>query len=127
MLDESIPAHRVWQDDLCFVIVDIRPLKKGHCLVIPNQEIDQWIDLEPEVAAHLMRVAQKVGRAQQLVFGGARIGLMIAGFEVPHAHIHVTPMDSMADLDFAQADTTVSDTDLANVAASLEAALRVEH
>ena len=125
MLEGSIPAHRVWQDELCFVIVDIRPLKRGHCLVIPVQEVDQWTDLEPDVATHLMSVAHRVGRAQKQVFGGSRIGLMIAGFEVPHAHIHVTPMDSMADMNFVNADTAATDADLTEVAALLTEALGV--
>ncbi len=90
----------LWEDDQCVAILDIRPLAPGHVLVIPRTETDQWTDLSPDLCAHLTRVAHTIGRAQMQVFAPSRIGLVIAGFEVPHAHIHVVPVNGMADLDF---------------------------
>ena len=84
--------------------LDVRPLAPGHALVVPREEIDQWTDLSSATATHLMAVAHRIGQAQKAVFTPARIGLMIAGFEVPHAHVHVVPMNSMAQLDFVNAD-----------------------
>ena len=106
IIDGEIPSRMVWEDDLCVSFLDVRPLASGHCLVVPRAEVDHWTDLEPESAAHLMTVAQTIGRAQRSVFQPARIGLLVAGFEVPHVHLHVIPAQNMADFDFAQAETS---------------------
>ncbi len=104
IIEGEIPARMLWEDEHCVAFLDVRPLAEGHVLVVPRAEVDHWIDLEPEVAAHLIEVARAVGRAQRDVYSPPRIGLMIAGFEVPHTHVHVVPMSSMAELDFANAD-----------------------
>lgn len=119
----EIPGRLIWNDDTCVVMVDIRPLHRGHCLVIPKQEIDHWLDLDAVTSAHLMVVAREVGRAQKSVVTCERIGLMIAGFEVPHTHVHVVPMDSMANLDFRNADPSVDAAELDTVADQLRKAL----
>ena len=115
----EIPGRLVWDDDRCVVMVDIRPLHQGHCLVIPKAEVDHWVDLDVETATHLMEVAQQVGRAQQRAFSCRRIGLLIAGFEVPHAHLHVVPLDNMSNLDFANADPSIDGAELDRVAERL--------
>jgi histidine triad (HIT) family protein len=94
----------LWEDDVCVSFLDVRPLAPGHALVVPREETDLWTDLSAQTSAHLTEVAHAVGRAQMSVFAPRRIGLMIAGFEVPHTHVHVVPMNSMADLDFAHVD-----------------------
>ena len=101
----EIPSRMVWEDDLCVAFLDVRPLADGHCLVVPRAEVDQWTDLAPEVAAHLTTVAHSIGNAQKAEFSPARVGLMIAGFEVPHVHLHVIPINTMSQLDFANANT----------------------
>ena len=104
IIDGEIPARMLWEDDHCVSFLDVRPLSDGHALVVPRAEIDHWFDLDRDVARHLMAVAQAVASAQRAVFSPARVGLMIAGFEVPHTHLHVVPMQSMAQLDFGNAD-----------------------
>ena len=104
IIDGDIPSRMLWEDDECVAFLDVRPLAPGHVLVVPRQETDQWTDLSPATTAHLTEVAQKIGRAQMSVFSPARIGLVIAGFEVPHAHVHVVPINGMGDLDFALAN-----------------------
>jgi diadenosine tetraphosphate (Ap4A) HIT family hydrolase len=101
----EIPSRMVWEDEQCVAFLDVRPLAPGHCLVVPRAEVDQWTDLDSELAAHLTQVAHVIGNAQKQVFQPARVGLMIAGFEVPHTHVHVIPISSMAQLDFANANT----------------------
>lgn len=101
----EIPSRMLWEDDQCVSFLDVRPLAAGHALVVPRVEIDQWTDLSNELAAHLMSVAHKIGCAQHQIFAPARICLLIAGFEIPHAHVHVVPANSMRALDFAQANT----------------------
>lgn len=122
----DIPGRLVWNDDSCVVMVDIRPLHPGHCLVIPKEEVDQWTDLPVELASHLMTVAHTIGRAQRVAFPSDRIGLMIAGFEVPHTHLHVVPIDSMLELDFRNADPSVDAATLDEVADTLRAQLRAD-
>ena len=112
IIDGEIPSRMIWEDEHCVSFLDVRPLAPGHCLVVPRAEVDHWTDLAPESAAHLMTVAQAVGRAQREVFDPARIGLMVAGFEVPHVHLHVIPASSMAEFDFAKADPSPNAADL---------------
>lgn len=101
IMDGAIPGHFVWRDATCVAIMTIQPIRTGHVLVIPREEIDQWSDLSVETANHLMEVSHKIANAMKTVFPAKRIGLMIAGLEVPHTHIHLVPMDSMDDLSFA--------------------------
>jgi histidine triad (HIT) family protein len=120
----EIPGRFVWRDDRAVAIVDIRPLHRGHCLVIPIEQIDHWIDVPEDLAAHLMTVARAIGRALQEAFSPLRVGLMIAGFEVPHTHLHVVPVEGMQHLDFGQADTAANAEDLDRVAATVRTTLR---
>lgn len=104
IIDGDLPGRFVWRDDRCVGFLSINPLQHGHVLVVPLAEVDHWLDLDPDVNAHLMTVAQRIGRAQEAAFSPARIGLMIAGLEVPHVHLHVVPINSVHDLDFANAE-----------------------
>lgn len=103
ILNGELPGHKVWDDDLCFSIMTIQPIREGHLLVIPKEEIDHWDDVPEAVALHLMAVSQKIARAMKTVIPCRRIGVSIVGLEVPHTHIHLIPIDSMADMDFSRA------------------------
>jgi diadenosine tetraphosphate (Ap4A) HIT family hydrolase len=98
IIDGEIPGHFVWQDDRCVAFLSINPITVGHALVVPRAEVDHWVDLDPDLAAHLMVVARNVGLAQQQAFAAPRIGLEVAGFEVPHCHLHVLPIWGEDDL-----------------------------
>jgi histidine triad (HIT) family protein len=124
IIDGELPGTFVWRDDVCVAFLSINPIREGHTLVVPRAEVDHWTDLDPEVNAHLMRVSQQVAQAQQRVFSPARVGLMIAGLEVPHVHLHVIPIDGMGDLDFGNADTSPDPAALDAAAARLRDALR---
>ncbi len=119
----EFPGRFVWRDELCVAFLSINPLARGHTLVVPRAEVDHWLDLEDEVDDHLHRVARTVGRAQMAAFKPARIGLIVAGFEVPHMHIHVVATMTMADLDFANAVRDPNPDDLDAAAAALRDAL----
>jgi len=123
IIDGEIPGRFVHSDDVCVAFMDVRPLAPGHVLVVPRAEVDQWTDLETDTVAHLMTVAHRVGQAQRDVLSPARIGLMIAGFEVPHVHVHVVPMNDMADLDFRQADPAPDQVEVERIHAALCEAL----
>ena len=91
---------------------------------MPIEEIDHWIDVPAELASHVFTVARHIGRAQQAAFAPARVGLMIAGYEVPHTHLHVVPTNDMSELSFEHAQPHVDRDDLAAAATSLRAELR---
>lgn len=123
IIDGELPGHFVWRDDRCVAFLSINPLTTGHTLVIPRDEVDHWLDLDPALMAHLTAVAQEIGIAQQQVWEPLRVGLMIAGLEVPHTHLHVVPMWGMGDLDFGHADPNPTPESLALAAAVLNAEL----
>lgn len=123
IFNKELPARFVHEDDRCGAFLSIAPLRPGHTLVVPKAEIDHWLDLEAELVAHLMTVAQQVGRAQMLAFAPTRVGLMLAGLEVPHVHIHVVPIDGVHDLDFANADHQASAAALEDAGARIRQAL----
>ncbi|HEV1991501.1 MAG TPA: HIT family protein [Candidatus Dormibacteraeota bacterium] len=100
----ELPARFVWKDDDCVVFLSIRPLRPGHALVVPRKEVDHWLDLEVRLLDHLFETAQAIGKAQMAGFKPARIGVMLAGLEVPHCHIHVVPIRGVHDLDFGNQD-----------------------
>ena len=99
----EIPGVFVHRDDQCVVFMSINPLAHGHALVVPIAEIDHWIDMPAPLAAHVFEVAHRVGRAQQAAFGCDRVGVIVAGYEVPHTHVHVIPTHHMGQLNFANA------------------------
>lgn len=120
----ELPARFVWQDDRCVAFLSIHPLRPGHTLVVPREEIDHWLDLPPPLLTHLTLVAQKIGHALQRAFRPTKVGLMLAGLEVPHVHFHVVPIDTVHDLDFARQDLNPKPEDLDHAAAAIRQALR---
>jgi histidine triad (HIT) family protein len=102
IINREIPGRFVYEDDVCVAFLTIEPLAPGHTLVVPKQEVDHWIDLESDTLDHLMSVARRIGQAIDEVYEPRKIGLMIAGLEVPHVHVHVTQLNNVHDLDFAR-------------------------
>jgi histidine triad (HIT) family protein len=123
IINGEIPGTFVWRDDLCVAFMSINPINRGHVLVVPHAELDHWIDLDSSLAKHHMSDPRSIGRAQQAAFAPERIGLMIAGFEVPHVHIHVIPMESMAHLSFGNAAASVTPDELQAAADAIVANL----
>src|SRR5262249_35855854 len=104
ILAGELPARFVWRDDRCAAFLSSQPLKPGHTLVVPREEVDHWLDLDPELARHLMTVSQSVGKAIQHGLRPVKVGLMIAGLEVRHVHLHLVPIEGLHDLEFARQD-----------------------
>ena len=119
----EIPGTFVYRDDRCVAFMSINPLARGHVLVVPIEEIDHWIDASPDLVGHLFDVAHRIGRAQKQVFDCERVGVIIAGYEVPHAHIHVIPTQHMGQLSFDNAAASVDRDDMEAAAASIRAVL----
>lgn len=124
IIEGEIPGRFVWRDDRAVAFLTIAPITQGHTLVVPIDEVDHWIDLDADLAAHLMTVAREVGRAQMQAFRPRRIGMMVAGMEVPHCHLHVLPIASEGDLSFAKADHSPDPARLDEAADLLRSALR---
>lgn len=124
IIEGELPGHFVWRDEHCVAFLSIAPLRRGHLLVVPRAEVDHWIDLDDELAAHLMVVSRTLGAALQAAFEPVKVGLTILGLEVRHVHLHLVPMRSEADMNFANADANARSEDLAAAAESIRAALR---
>jgi histidine triad (HIT) family protein len=126
IIEGEIPGRFVWKDDQAVAFLTIAPINPGHVLVVPRAEVDHWVDLEDDLAAHLMVLARKVGEAQRAAYRPARVALMIAGLEVPHCHLHLVPIATEAELTFARADHDARPEDLDTAAEKLRSALRDE-
>lgn len=99
----EIPGHKVWDDGRCFAILTIEPIREGHLLVIPYEEVDHWVDMSDDSTAHLFQVARQLSEVMAELFPCEKVGMMIAGLEVRHTHIHLIPIQAIADLNFALA------------------------
>lgn len=124
ILDGAIPGRFVWKDEKCFSILTINPIQPGHCLVIPRQELDHWLDVPAELSRHLFEVAQVIGKAQMAAFRPEKVGLSIVGLEVRHVHLHLIPIREAKHMDFAHADKNPSPAALDDAAARLRTALK---
>ena len=123
IINREIPGRFVYEDDVCVAFLTIEPLSPGHTLVVPRAEVNHWIDLDADTLIHLMSVAQLIGQAIEDVYEPTKVGMMIAGLEVPHVHIHVTQMNNVNDLDFALANKRATDAELDAAANALQVAL----
>lgn len=123
ILNKEIPGHFVWEDDQCFSIMTIQPIREGHLMVIPKLEVNHWDDVPAHTAAHIMLVSQKIAKAIKAVIPCKRIGVSIIGLEVPHTHIHLIPIDNMGDLDFSLAQEVMPER-LAATAETIRKALQ---
>jgi histidine triad (HIT) family protein len=123
IINREIPGTFVLEDDLCVAFMSINPLADGHVLVIPRAEVDHWIDLPSDLSAHLFAVSHRISNALAAAFPCERVGMIIAGYEVNHCHIHLVPTTDMSQLDFRNAARTVERERLEANAARIIAAL----
>jgi histidine triad (HIT) family protein len=100
----ELPGRFVWRDDRVVAFLPIAVLAPGHTLVVPIEPVDHWIDLDDDLHAHLWTVAKRIGGALQEAFQPARVGVLVVGEEVPHAHVHLVPFDELGQMSFANVD-----------------------
>ncbi|HKR52000.1 MAG TPA: HIT family protein [Pseudonocardiaceae bacterium] len=124
IIQGEIPGRFVWNDERCVAFLTIAPLRPGHALVVPRDEVDEWTDADDDLVAQLMVVAKQIGAAQKIAFDAPRAGILIAGFEVPHLHLHVFPSWGIDDFDFGRADRDPDPAELDAAADALRTALR---
>ena len=122
IINGELPGQFVYTDDLVVAFLSIMPLTSGHTLVVSRQEVDQWTDADEPLMHHCMDVARRIGNAAKQAFSAPRAGLVIAGLEVPHLHVHVFPAWSLEDFSFSRAKPA-SEEELREAAAKLRAAL----
>lgn len=118
----EIPCHRIAEDDSFLAFLDIMPLAMGHTLVIPKKEVDRIWDLDAELLAQLHVFAQKVALAMEDAISCQRVGQAVIGLEVPHAHVHLIPLNDVSDINFQRAKLTVSSEQLSSTAESIREA-----
>ena len=123
IINREIPGRFVYEDDEFVAFLTIAPVTQGHTLVVPRAEIDQWQDVDGEVWGRLSALSQRIGQAMVKAFGAPRAGLLIAGLEVPHLHVHVFPAYTLGDFDISGADTSPSPESLDEAQAKIVAAL----
>ena len=112
----EIPSYKVYEDKNFLAFLDINPLKKGHTLVIPKQEVDYIFDIDSKEYQNLWNTAKKIALGMKKVIECNRISIVVMGLEVPHAHIHLIPLDSMQDIDFSQPKLNISNDEMLQIA-----------
>ena len=123
IIEGLIPGTFVYRDEICVAFLSINPLADGHVLVVPIQETDEWTDLSLEVSQHLFAVSHRISQVLAQAFPCVRVGLIIAGYEINHCHIHLIPTQSMHDLDFANAAASITREQLESNASKIVALL----
>ena len=118
----EIPSYKIAEDEHFYAFLDINPLQKGHTLVIPKEETDYIFDIEDHVLGHLMIFAKKVARAIEKVTPCKRIGVVVLGLDVPHAHIHLIPIHSGADIEFSKQKLKLSNEEFTQIAQKISQA-----
>jgi histidine triad (HIT) family protein len=119
IIQGEIPAYKVAEDDRFLAFLDISPLVRGHVLVIPKEEIDYIFDLDAETLSGLMLFSQRVARAIEQVVPCKRIGIAVIGLEVPHAHVHLVPLQTLHDIDFSKPRVVLSKEEFAHLATAI--------
>ncbi|MFO8053485.1 MAG: HIT family protein [Candidatus Omnitrophota bacterium] len=109
IINGEIPSHKILENDKFLSFLDIRPIKPGHTLVVPKQEVDYIFDLDNQTLSEILVFSKKTAKLIEKAVDCKRIGIMVAGLEVPHAHIHLVPITSLGDLNFANAKEATDD------------------
>ncbi len=121
IINGEIPSYKVAEDEQFYAFLDIRPLAKGHTLVIPKKEIDYIFDLDDELLGDMMKFSKRLGLAIEKVVPCKRMGMTVLGLEVPHAHIHLVPINSVYDIDFKKSPVEMTQEEFIALAAKIAA------
>lgn len=123
IIEREIPSFAVAESDRFYAFLDIRPVRPGHTLVVPKVEVDYFFDLDPGVLSDILTFSQPIARALKRVTACERVGVVVAGLEVPHAHLHLIPIESERDLHLDRRDVKATSEDLAAMASKIRGAL----
>lgn len=120
ILNGEIPSYRIAEDEDHFAFLDIRPLQKGHTLVIPKKEIDYIFDLDDSALSSLMLFSKRIAKALALSITCKRVGVAVIGLEVPHVHIHLVPLQTVGDINFTRPPVDVTSDEMASIASRIQ-------
>ena len=120
IINGEIPCHKVAEDDNHLAFLDIMPLKSGHVLVIPKKQVDYIFDMPPNELSELNLFAQQVAKGIKSAIDCKKVGVVVIGLEVPHAHIHLIPISTVADIDFSKEKLKLSNEELAETASVIQ-------
>jgi histidine triad (HIT) family protein len=123
IINGELPGRFVYRDDEVVAFLTIAPVRPGHTLVVPVQEIDSWLEIPDDLRDRLFAVSQRVGAAIDRAFRPEKVAMVLLGLEVPHAHVHLIPIDSEAQVDFSKADTSADPAALDEAAERIRAEL----
>lgn len=115
IIQDELPAYRIAEDDTALAFLDINPLHRGHTLVVPKQEVDYLFDLDEDTYQHLWSFSRHVARAMDRAITCERIGVAVVGLEVPHAHIHLIPINGVQDIDFSRPKLDLKDEEFLDI------------
>jgi|UniRef100_UPI00404719B4 histidine triad (HIT) family protein len=119
IINGEIPSYKIAENEFCFAFLDINPNAKGHSLVIPKVAVDKLFELDDESYEHLMRFAKRVAKALEKTIPCARIGMTVVGLEVPHAHVHLIPINRVSDINFTSKKLKMQHEDFVSLAAKI--------
>ena len=124
IINDEIPAYKILENENFLAFLDIFPLAKGHVLVIPKKEIDYLFDIFSDEYGELWKFAQQVAKAMDKVINCKRIGVAVIGLEVPHAHIHLVPLNNVSDINFERPKLSFSEEEMNEVAQKIRKAIQ---
>lgn len=119
IINQEIPSYKIAEDEHFYAFLDINPNAKGHTLVIPKKEVDKLFDLDSETYTGLMNFARKVAKALEKTIACSRIGMTVIGLEVPHAHVHLIPINRISDINFTSKKLKMQHEDFVKLAAEI--------
>lgn len=122
IINGEIPSYKIAENDFCYAFLDINPLKKGHTLVVPKVETDYIFDLEDNSLSELILFSKQIAKKMDKVFDCNRIGVSVIGLEVPHAHVHLIPINGINDMDFSKPKLQLSETEMSEIAKRIKEA-----
>jgi len=123
IINGEIPCYKIAEDENYFAFLDINPLKKGHTLVIPKQEEDYLFELDDETLGGMMKFSKKIAKAIDKTIDCKRVGVVVLGMEVPHAHIHLIPLNKESDASFTQPKLKLSEEEFQEIAEKIRKAI----
>lgn len=123
IISGDIPCYKVYEDEHYFAFLDIRPMAKGHTLLIPKIEIDYLFDLDDKLLSGMLPLAARIAKAIEKTIPCKRVGVAVVGLEVPHAHIHLIPLQHVHDIRFDKSPVEIKEADMAKIAAAIRLAI----
>jgi histidine triad (HIT) family protein len=119
IINSEIPSYKVAENDYCYAFLDISPLERGHVLVVPKQEMDYIFDLDDKAFTELHLFSKRIAKAIKKTIPCHKVGVAVIGLEVPHAHIHLVPLQEVGDLDFKRLKKKLTDEEFKSIAANI--------